>query len=260
MIDNRQSSRTDRSKNILYTGRSKKAIGKAKPEEADAFEREDEMTDPDRGQPAAPSARGRPRQFDSDAALVAAMRVFWRHGYAGASIGTLLDAMGISRATLYASFGDKERLFRKVMDLYEREKTVYMLDALKQPTARSVAEHLLLGTIALQTGTTDPKGSMGIVHSLSHAPGDEHIRDLVTQRGLFWRERLIDRMERAAADGDFPESYDARSLALALKAATDGVLVAAGSGATESELRGIATTFLAMWPGDSDDRPSALPE
>lgn len=195
------------------------------------------------------TTRGRPRQFDGDAALVAAMRVFWRHGYAGASIGTLIEAMGISRATLYASFGDKEGLFRKVMDLYEREKTAYMMDALQQPTSRGVARHLLLGTIALQANTADPKGSMGIVHSLSHAPGEESIRDFVTQRGLYWRDKLIARFEQAARDGDFPPAYPPRSLALALKAATDGLLVASASGATESDLRDVADTFLEMWPG-----------
>jgi AcrR family transcriptional regulator len=177
------------------------------------------------------------------------MGVFWRHGYAGASIGTLLEAMGISRATLYGTFGDKEQLFERAMDLYEREKTAYMLEALEQPTARGVAEHLLLGTLALQTDTANPKGSMGIVHSISHAPGDERVREQVTQRGLFWRSKLIDRMEQAGRDGDFPAGFDARGLALSLKAATDGLLVAAGSGASEQELDAIVSTFLAMWPG-----------
>lgn len=197
----------------------------------------------------APATRGRPRQFDSDRALTAAMGVFWRHGYAGASIGTLLEAMRISRATLYATFGDKEALFHRVMDLYEREKTVYMLDALDRPTARGVAEQILQGTLALQTDTTDPKGSMGIVHSISHAPGDERIREFVTGRGLFWREKLVARMERAGMEGDFPKVFGARGLALSLKAATDGLLVAAGSGASQEELHDIVATFLAMWPG-----------
>lgn len=177
------------------------------------------------------------------------MGVFWRHGYAGASIGVLLEAMGIGRATLYTTFGDKEALFHRVIDLYEREKTAYMQDALEQPTARGVAEQLLRGTLALQTNTSDPKGSMGIVHSISHAPGDERIREFVTRRGLFWRKKLIARIERAAADGDFPASFEPRGLALSLKAATDGLLVAAGSGASEAELRGIVQAFLAMWPG-----------
>jgi AcrR family transcriptional regulator len=208
------------------------------------------MMSGDRGTKASgETATGRPRQFDPDIALAAAMRVFWRHGYAGASIGTLIEAMGISRATLYASFGDKAELFRKVMDLYEREKTAYMLEALEQPTARMVAETLLAGTIALQTDTADPKGSMGIVHSISHAPGDRAIRDFVVERGEYWRGKLIARIERAGAEGDFPATFEPRGLALTLKAATDGLLVAAGSGASDDEMRGIAATFLALWPG-----------
>ncbi|CAO3429945.1 TetR/AcrR family transcriptional regulator [Azospirillum endophyticum] len=203
-------------------------------------------TSPQHGRTKAP---GRPRQFDQDTALAAAMEVFWKHGYAGASIGTLIAAMGISRATLYASFGDKEQLFKQVMDLYEREKAAYMLDALEQPTSRRVAEHLLRGTIDLQTNTTTPKGSMGIVHSISYAPGDESIREYVTERGRFWRAKLLERFEQAGREGDFPKTYNPHGLAMLLKAATDGLLVAASSGASEHELSEIASTFLEIWPG-----------
>lgn len=192
---------------------------------------------------------GRPRQFDKDAVLAAALQIFWQNGYAGASIGALISAMGISRATLYASFGDKEQLFRQVMELYEREKMTYMLEALEQPTARSVAEHLLRGTIDLQIGTAAPKGSLGIIHSMSYAPGDENIRAFVEERSRYWRDRLCERFERASREGDFPASCDAHGLALTLKAATDGVLVAASSGVDRQELDRIAATFLAMWPG-----------
>lgn len=83
---------------------------------------------------------------------------------------------------------------------------------------------------------------------ISHAPGDEEVRRFVTERSKFWRSKLIARMERASTDEDFASTYDARSLALTLKAATDGLLVAAGSGASESDLRGIADSFLRMWP------------
>lgn len=200
-------------------------------------------------EPQSQTMRGRPRQFDVDQALTTAMRVFWEHGYAGASISTLLKAMGISRASLYATFGDKEDLFRKVMELYEKEKTAYMLEALEQPTARRVAEQLFRGTLALQTDTANPKGSMGIVHSVSHAPGDEAIRAFVLERGNFWRGKLIERIIKAQSQGDFSSEIDARSLALSLKAASDGLLVAASTGATEAELQGIVSMFLTMWPG-----------
>ena len=193
--------------------------------------------------------RGRPRQFDIDVALMAAMRVFWEHGYAGASVSTLLKAMGINRGSMYAAFGNKEELFRHVLGHYEKEKTAYMQSALDELTARGVAEHLLKNTIAFQADKDNPKGSMSIVYSMSSAPGDESVRSYVVERGVFWRQKLIDRIERAKNERDFRPEYNARYLALSLKATNDGLLVAASSGATLEELQGIVDTYLSLWPG-----------
>ena len=84
-----------------------------------------------------PATKGRPREFCVDAALAAALRVFWSKGYEGASMADLTEAMGITKPSLYAAFGNKEALFNKALDLYEREKTDYMGAALDAPTARS---------------------------------------------------------------------------------------------------------------------------
>ena len=63
-------------------------------------------------------AMGRPREFDADAAVEAAMRVFWEKGYDGATLSDLTSAMGINRSSMYTIFGDKEALFRKAIDRY----------------------------------------------------------------------------------------------------------------------------------------------
>ena len=107
--------------------------------------------------------KGRPREFDLDEALAAALLVFWRNGYEAASMAELTAAMGITKPSLYAAFGNKEALFHKALDLYEREKLAYMTSALEAPTARGVAERLLRGSLEMQMSSCDPKGCLRVI-------------------------------------------------------------------------------------------------
>ena len=66
----------------------------------------------------------RPREFDSDKAIMDAMNVFWAHGYEGASISTLLDGMGLTKGSLYKAFTDKKTLFLTAMELYEAQQVL----------------------------------------------------------------------------------------------------------------------------------------
>jgi AcrR family transcriptional regulator len=62
---------------------------------------------------------GRPREFDVDAALDRATELFWQRGYEGTSVQDLVDTLGINRASLYATFGDKAQLFDSVLERYQ---------------------------------------------------------------------------------------------------------------------------------------------
>jgi AcrR family transcriptional regulator len=75
-------------------------------------------------------------QFDAENALTAALKSFWWKGLERASLSDLPEAIGINRTTMYASFGNKEELFRKALDLYEREKQAFVRSALELPTAK----------------------------------------------------------------------------------------------------------------------------
>jgi len=66
----------------------------------------------------APRPRGRPRAYDPDRALAAAMQAFWRLGYAGTSLEELSAATDMNRPSMYAAFGDKRTLYRKTLDSY----------------------------------------------------------------------------------------------------------------------------------------------
>ncbi|MGC2716955.1 MAG: helix-turn-helix domain-containing protein, partial [Pseudolabrys sp.] len=78
----------------------------------------------------APAPRGRPRAFDLDLALERAMHVFWAKGYEGAALSDLTRAMRINRPSLYAAFGNKEQLFRKVLDRYANGPLAYFAKGL----------------------------------------------------------------------------------------------------------------------------------
>ena len=192
--------------------------------------------------------RGRPREFDVDDALTAALRVFWSKGYEGASMTDLTEAMGITRPSLYAAFGNKEALFRKALDLYEREKLCYMGQALEAPTARGVAERLLLGSLENQTSRDDPRGCLGVISSVACGAEADCIRQEVLERGRIAHEALIERMQRAVAEGDFHAPVDPEGITKYLTAILQGMAVQAGAGASRAELQRLVDTTLAVWP------------
>src|SRR3989475_12125719 len=87
-----------------------------------------------------PLRPGRPKAFDPDRALDAALRVFWEKGYEGTSLADLTAAMGINKPSLYATFGDKAALFRKVVDHYMRRQSTVWDEAFRLSTAKASVE------------------------------------------------------------------------------------------------------------------------
>ena len=192
--------------------------------------------------------RGRPREFDADEALTAALKVFWRLGYDGTSLTDLTDAMGISRPSLYAAYGNKEALYRKALDLYEREKLAYVRTALQAPTARGVAETLLKGALDLLTGVGDPKGCFGVISTLACGEEAQSIRADVIAKRAAANAALILRFQAAKAAGDLPAQVDPDGLAKWLSAVIQGMSVQAGAGANRADLEQVIETSLQLWP------------
>nr|WP_330217782.1 TetR/AcrR family transcriptional regulator [Sphingobium ummariense] len=192
--------------------------------------------------------RGRPREFDPEQALSAALQVFWERGYEGASLTELTEAMGITKPSLYACFGNKEALFRKALDLYERDKLCYMRSALQEPTARAVAERLLRGTLAIQTGGGDPRACLGVISMVACTTQADSIKHEVVARQASSHSALVERFERAREEGDLPTHIDPKALASYLTAVMQGMGVQAGTGASAEHLQQLVETTLQMWP------------
>jgi len=197
----------------------------------------------------ATTTKGRPREFCVDKALIDALHVFWAKGYDGASMADLTEAMGITKPSLYAAFGNKEALFHKALDLYEAEKLEYTRAALEQPTARKVAEYYLRGALDTHCGATDPKGCMGLLGTLACSPEADSIKADVVRRRASSHRALVERFERAKAEGDLPAEIDPEGLTSHMLAILQGITVQASAGASRAELERLVDTSLALWPG-----------
>lgn len=192
--------------------------------------------------------RGRPREFCTDKALAAALRVFWAKGYEGASMADLTEAMGITKPSLYAAFGNKEALFAKALDLYEAEKLAYTRTALEQPTARGVAEAILRGALANMTGRNEPHGCLGVISQMACGAEAEPIKAAVVERRASSQRAVVDRFLRARQEGDLPAHVDPQALTGYLFAILQGLAVQAGSGASAEALGRVVDTSMMVWP------------
>ena len=191
---------------------------------------------------------GRPRCFDLDKALDAAMQVFWRNGYEGASLSDLTEAMGINRPSLYAAFGDKETLFRKVLDRYAEGPDAYMREALKQPTARAVTEHLLLGAANLLTDPNHPSGCLMVQGALVCGEAGDCIRHELVARRLAAEAAVRRRFKRAKAEKDLPPDSKPTDLARYVVTVPQGMAVQAAGGTSRKELHRVVATAMRAWP------------
>jgi AcrR family transcriptional regulator len=192
--------------------------------------------------------RGRPRAFDPDMALEAALRVFWQKGYEGTALSDLTAAMGINRPSIYATFGNKEALFRKALDRYSERMTNYTAEALEEPTARAVAERLLVGTADLLSCPGNPKGCLMVQGALACGEEADPIRKELISRRATGEAALRERFERAKAEGDLPAGADPGDLARYLVAVMHGMSVQAAGGANRAALQGVIDLSLPAWP------------
>jgi AcrR family transcriptional regulator len=183
-------------------------------------------------------AVGRPRAFDPEKALDKALTVFWRKGYEGASLPELTAAMGINRPSLYATFGNKEELFRKALYRYAAGPAAYVQQALEAPTARAVAEALFRG--AIQLGTEHA--------ALACGKSGEAIREALIAHRAAGEAAICSRFKRAKREGDLPPHANPADLARFVSTFIYGMAVQAASGASRKDLERVARLALDVWP------------
>jgi len=191
---------------------------------------------------------GRPREFDTETAITQAMRLFWRKGYEGTSLSDLTEELGVTRPSLYAAFGNKEALFLKALDRYDRETSAFIEPALRAPTVRGLAEGLIYGACAFHCDAANPPGCLMVHGALVGGETSAPVRQEASHRRDLLRHRIEERLKRAKDEGGLHEDADPRALAGYLVTVLRGIAVEAASGARPDDLSRIADIAMAALP------------
>ena len=193
--------------------------------------------------------RGRPRAFEREPALRRAMDLFWEKGFDNCSMADLVDAMGVNSPSIYAAFGNKERLYREAIELYVRtEGGAAFRNFESRPTLRDSLEVMFETSIELFTAAQPSRGCMiflgGAVISAEHV----ELRNFLQELRLKVARTVEKRLKKAIEQGELVCDADAVALATLCMSVFSGLSIQAADGASKRKLRAGIAQFLAMMP------------
>lgn len=157
---------------------------------------------------------GRPREFDEQAVLNAAMDVFWRKGFEAASLADLCKATGLHKGSLYSAFGDKHQLFMRALEHYshcEFEEVMEVVSMQASPLQN------IRNVVAKIMATADKdKGCMMVNTLVELAPHDEIVRTAVRAFGEKRIAAVAEMIAAAQQAGEVRQDLSPRKLAMHL--------------------------------------------
>jgi AcrR family transcriptional regulator len=202
--------------------------------------------------------RGRPRSFDREAAVEAAMLLFWERGYEATSLVDLTRALGIAPASLYAAFGSKDGLFYAAIERYG-EKFGGFAPAMvaAAPSARALIAAMLEGAARAFTARGLPRGCMVISSALNCGVESADVERALRDRRRANEADLAARLRRARRDGELVSSADPDALAKYVATLIQGMSVQARDGADREALLAVARAAIAALDASFRRAPSS---
>jgi TetR/AcrR family transcriptional repressor of nem operon len=166
------------------------------------------------------------KHFDPERALERATDLFWRQGYEATSVQDLVDELGVSRSSLYATFGDKDRLFQAALRHYCRTEAGPRHALLHRdgPVLDAVRE-LLEGIAAAPAAHPDRRGCLVVNAGMERVPADPATAEAVRGQLARFEAALLAALERGRDRGELDPEQDPRALARFLVTVVQGMRV-----------------------------------
>lgn len=193
--------------------------------------------------------KGRPRCFDRDKALLKALEVFWRYGYELASISELCKAMEINPPSLYATFGNKTKLFLEAVDFYEK---IYWAapseKLLAEPDLYKAIDDFFMESARILTLPGTPCGCMIVLSAINISDEAIEVIEALAKLRHETKEVFAIRLRRAQAEGQLSESIDIEAMAATFNTYFEGLSLQARGKATQLELEQMAAFAVRILP------------
>jgi AcrR family transcriptional regulator len=194
--------------------------------------------------------RGRPKGFDRDEVLDAAMVLFWSRGFEQTSVDELADAMGIRTSSLYSSFGDKETLFLDAVAHYRDGRgRVYDTSLAAGATAKAGFENLFEVAAYELTRKDQPHGCMLLQALPTCSPKYCHLQKELDRLRALSEDVMLKRLEGAIRNKEIPKSANLPLLVSYVRTTIMGMSQQARAGASKETLLEIGKLALQVWPG-----------
>ncbi|AXK36136.1 TetR family transcriptional regulator [Streptomyces armeniacus] len=190
----------------------------------------------------------RTKEFDPDAALQAALQLFWQRGYEATSMSDLVEHLGIGRASIYATFGNKHDLYLKALDRYGEQQDPRIVRELSRSGPALPAVRELVRRFADEACTAERR-ARGCFVTNTAAELAAHDREAARRVEASWAhlETLLhSALTRAEAQGELPEGRDPRALARMLVVLMQGMRVVGKASPDPARVRDAAEQALAV--------------
>ena len=189
----------------------------------------------------------RPRAFDNDEVLDAAIECFWQRGLAATSVRDLASEMGINAPSLYNAFGDKRRLFAEALERYAQQSMRERILRIESKYAGCQAiEAFFKEVIERSLSDPDRRGCLIVNSALEVAPHDKALQ-LVIAAYLAEIEGFFRRcLETSARGGELPASTNIADTSRLFLGILLGIRVASRANPQRALLEGMVRPALAL--------------